>query len=155
MLDQVMRRLMPMATLLCLLLSRSATAAEPNVITKAQAVGNPIVFAIADNDQGAAQDFDAAQAIRDLVVGTDWTLFDNDTLLITNKGKPVLASAFVKEGSGFFWVHARQEKYQVDGEVYYNAEKKDGFGQLYWTLFSTDGRSSMTANVYTALRFVP
>jgi hypothetical protein len=162
--NQVFRRLMPLATLLCLLLSRSATAAEPKVVVPAaepkvvvtaRTVGNPVVMAIAHDAQGLSLDRAAALAIQELMVGTEWTLLDNGQLLIAKNGKTLLGWFAVPEADGIFWIHVRREKSQVDGEIFINDDKKNGSSQLFWTIWSEDGRRSVTANVYTRLNYAP
>jgi hypothetical protein len=152
---RVMRRLMPLATLLCLLLSRSATAGEPKIVAKGRPVGNPFVMAIAHTAEGPALDGDSAKAIKELLIGTEWTLFDNGQLLIAKDGKTLLGWFAISVGDGIFWVHVRRGRSDVDGEIYIYEDQKNGHAQLFWTIWSEDGRSSVTANVFTKLNYAP
>jgi hypothetical protein len=152
----VIQRLIPLAMLLGLLLSRTASAQEPKVIAKARTVGNPVVMAIAHNGEGRVLDRGNAESIAALFADTEWTVFDNGELLITKKGKPVLGWYVVRANTTIliFWIHVREDKSLVDGEIWIFDDKM-GYGQLFWTIWSEDGRSSVTANVSTRLNFAP
>jgi hypothetical protein len=151
---QVIRRLIPLATLLGLLLSRTAMAQEPKVIVKARTVGNPVVMAILQDDHGQQREFENAEAVRHLIDGTDWVLAE-DGLRITRNGRPVLRTGFVQLGPRFFWFHLREGKSLVDGTLVHPTATKDGFSELCWTVFSEDGRSSVSVFVSVQLSFVP
>jgi hypothetical protein len=153
---QAIRRLMPLTTLLCLLLVRSATAGEAKVLLKAQVVGDPVVTLIRDNAQGWAFDKNGGQDFRNRIAGTEWILCDNGELLIAWGEETLETWKFAPEpNEGLFWIHVRDGGSQVDGQIFYDGEKKKGFGQLFWTILSKDGRSSRTANVFTLLSFAP
>jgi hypothetical protein len=148
---EVFRRLIPLATLLGLLLSRSALAQEPKVLLKVRVSTSPYVWAIRDDAQDAPLDYGVAQIVHDRLIGTEWTLFDNGVLRITKNGKPVLDAGFVSRGRSDFWVYVRDEKSLVAGRIISSPEKGLRYSELCWTFFAEDGRSLTTAYAYILL----
>jgi hypothetical protein len=148
-----MRRLMPLATLLCLLLSRSAVA-DPKVIAKAQVVGTPFVKAIADDAQGGAVDKGFAQRVRDLITGTEWTLAETG-LQIAKSGQLVMYSGFLQLSESTYWLHLREGRLALEGTLFRDSAKKTGYSEFSWTILSEDGQSSKTAFVSVDLSYAP
>lgn len=152
--NQAIRRLIPLAALLCVALSRSAMAQA--MLQNAATTTSLTVNVFADTADGRVSlDANAAQPIQDQYTGTDWGFFDNDLLVIGKNAQPVQQAVYLTTQDRMFFVfHFTDKTHVVNGTVIRSStDPKQGAADLFLTTIAADG-SSTTAYIQFTLSFV-
>jgi hypothetical protein len=148
-----------MATAVCGLtlglLSTPCADAEPNVLLSGRAGTGADVLVWVDTDKGTQVDGKAAKALRQQFAGTDWNALDNNQVIISKDGKPLVSAVYRSNNDNtFFMFHSRAGNQIADGWIIVRDEDAgEGFGVVYITELANDGRSSRTARIVVQLNF--
>jgi hypothetical protein len=152
--NQAIRRLIPLAVLLCVALSRGAMGQA--MLLNAATTTSLTVDVFADTADGrASPNPDAAQPIQDQYTGTDWGFFDNGLLVIGKNAQPVQQAVYLTtQDRTFFVFHFADKSHIVNGTVIRSStDPKQGAAELFLTTLAADG-SSTTAYIQFLLTFV-
>jgi hypothetical protein len=152
--NQAIRRLIPLAALFCVALSRSAMGQA--MLLNAATSTSLTVDVFADTADGRVSlNPDAAQPIQDQYTGTDWGFFDDGTLVIGKNAQPVQQAVYLTtQDRTFFVFHFTDKTHIVNGTVIRSStDPKQGAAELFLTTLAADG-SSTTAYVQFLLTFV-
>jgi hypothetical protein len=152
--NHAFRRLMPLAALLCVALTRSAMAQA--MLQNAAMTTSLTVDVFADTADGRVSlDASAAQPIQDHYTGTDWGFFDNGLLVIGKNAQPIQQAVYLAtQDRTFFVFHFTDKTHIVNGTVIRSStDPKQGAAQMFATTLNADG-SSTTAYIQFALTFV-
>jgi hypothetical protein len=155
--NQAIRRLMPLAVLLSLLVARSALAqGTGQIIAGAHTSGAPNVVGFADSAQGTALSDDVAQATINQFSDTDWAFFDDGTLVIGKNAQPILITGYLgSQDKSSFLFHRRDPKFTIDGTVLRDPQNpKQGQAEFWYAVIADDGKSASTSYVLVNLTFV-
>jgi hypothetical protein len=155
--NQAIRRLMPLAVLLSLLMARSAVAqGTGQIIAGAHTSGAPNVIGFADTAQGSAPSDDVAKATTDQFNDTDWAFFDDGTLVIGKNAQPILITGYLgSQDKSFFVFHRRDPKFTFDGTVIRDPQNpKQGQAEFWYAVIADDGKSASTSYALISLTFV-
>jgi len=151
---QAIRRLIPLAALLCVALSRGAMGQA--MLLNAATTTSLTVNVFADTADGhVSLDTNAAQPIQDQFTGTDWGFFDDGTLVIGKNAQPVQQAVYLTtQDRTFFVFHFTDKTHIVNGTVIRSStDPKQGAADLFLTTLAADG-SSTTAYIQFTLTFV-
>jgi hypothetical protein len=152
-----MRRLIPLALLLALLMARSALAqGDGQIIAGAHTSGAPQAIGFADTEQGSQISNEVAQTAVTQFSDTDWAFFDDGTLVIGKNAQPILITGYLTTSDRqSFLFHRQDAKFAISGTVLRDSQNpKQGVAEFWYTLFAEGGRSASTAYVLVGLTFV-
>lgn len=152
---QPMRRLMPMATLLCLVLSRGALAQTDAKVIAAAKTTDLAVNVFADAADGSVSlDTAHEQTLQTQYADTVWTIYDDGEVAISKNNQMLeLANSLSTNDKTFFFFHFRDKDHVVNGTIIRsNTDKTQGIADMFITTFAADG-SSATAYLQFALTF--
>jgi hypothetical protein len=152
---QPMRRLIPLAILLSLVLSRGALAQTDAKVIAAAKTKNLVVYVFADAVDGTvALDTGRQKTLQEQYTGTDWSIFDNGVVQISKNNQTVeLANSISTEDKTFFIFHFRDKDHVVNGTILRSAtDKTQGVVDMFVTTFAADG-SSTSAYILFDLTF--
>jgi hypothetical protein len=151
--NQAIRRLIPLAALLCVALSRSAMAQA--MLQNAATTTSLTVNVFADTADGRVSlDPNAVQPIQDQYTGTDWGFFDDGTLVIGKNAQPVQQAVYLTtQDRTFFVFHFTDKTHIVNGTVIRSStDPMQGAADMFVTTLAADG-SSTTAYFQFILSF--
>jgi hypothetical protein len=152
---QPMRRLMPLAILLSLVLSRGALAQTNPVVIAAAKTTDLAVNVFADAADGTVTlDTERQKTLQEQYTGTDWSIFDNGVVAISKNNQTVeVANSLSTTDKTFYFFHFRDKDHVVNGTIIRSTtDKTQGVANLFITTFAADG-SSTTAYIQFVLTF--
>jgi hypothetical protein len=152
---QPMRRLIPLAALLCLVLARSALAQNDAKVIATAYVTDLAVNVFTDAADGRmSMDSERAVALQDQYAFSDWNIYDNGVVAIARDNQVLqLANSLSTPDGNYFVFHFRDKGHFVNGTINRNPNDRiHGIAAMFLTTFAADG-SSTTAYFSFALTF--
>jgi hypothetical protein len=139
------RRLFPLAALLCLLAARSAVAQDPQLLIGARVTAAPIGLSFVDSSSGISFDDAVTAPLVTQFTGTDWAFFDNGALVVGKDAQPLFAIAHAgTEDLTFFIIHRKLTQFTIDGTVFRDAASKNGSAEVFITQSLDNNRTATT-----------
>jgi hypothetical protein len=138
------------------LLAVPSAHAEPKVLATGRADRFQVyVLVWVDTDHGPQLDDNAAKQFRDAFADSDWSILDNNQVVISKHGKLLVRASYLAwEDQTIFPFHAQVSSQIVDGTIYrFQEEPRKGYGMLFITELANDGRSSRSVRIEADLRF--
>jgi hypothetical protein len=150
-----LRRLIPLASLLCLLLARDAVAQNaPKVIAAAKttAVDASVIRNLANGE--TTRDDLSARMLQDQFANVDWVILDSSEVVLSKNNQELFrARYFPSADLTYFQINFRDKDRLLNGTIHRNpSNPAQGFARVFLTTFAADG-SATTAILEFLLTF--